>query len=324
MSDSTEILAYHRFLVYDTAGRLGAYRQAVEAAVGPDSVVLDLGAGSGILALLAARAGARRVFAVERTETACYAEEIIAANGLEQTVTVIHSDVRSARLPEPADVMVADIFGTFGLRPGGLAAVMDARDRLLRPGYRLIPERVALFMAAAEAQDTWRDCVDVWRTEVAGIRMDALYRRAANARHHVRLEEAHLLGPAVRVGELSLHTIRDSALRHEAVLPVARAGTLRGLCGWFAASLGNGRWLTNQPGANDVNYAQCLLPLAQPVPVAPGDRVLLTLDNHDNELLRWRGIIRRQENATPDVTFDQCTFLAAPLSRAMITGAPAD
>lgn len=324
MSDFTDVLAFHRFLLYDTGGRLNAFRQALEAALRPNSVVLDLGAGTGILSLIAARAGARRVFAVERNESASYAEEVIAANGLAQTITVIRGDVRSIVLPEPADVMVTDVFGSFGLRPGGLAAVMDARDRLLRPGSRLIPETVTLFVAPAEANDAWQQCVGAWETDVAGIRMSALRERAANGRYHVCLEKPHLLGPAVRLAELSLTNIRDSTLHHEAVLRVTRAGTLRGVCGWFAASLGSGLSLTNEPGANDVNYAQSLLPLARPMAVGPADSVSLSLDHRDNELLRWRGVVRREDGALSDATFDHCTFLGGPLSKASMSADPID
>lgn len=322
MSRFADILDYHRSLVYETAGRVDAYRRALEAAVRPGSVVVDLGAGIGILSVIAARSGARRVFALERDDAASYARDVIASNGLEQIIMVIHGDARSAMLPEPADVMVMDIFGSFGLRPGGLAAFMDARDRLLRAEGRLIPETIELFVAPAEARDLWRECVDAWKTEVAGVRMDALRDRAANNRHDARLQTTELLGPAFRLGELSLGAIRDCTLCHQAELPVARTGTLRGFCGWFAASLGNGVRLTNQPGANGVNYAQCFLPLAEPVPVAPDDTVLLTLDNRDNELLRWRGVVRRQDAA--HVAFDHCTFLGAPLSSASLSAASGD
>lgn len=324
MCDAADILGYHRFLLYETSGRLDAYKRALEAAVRPDTVVLDLGTGIGILSLLAAKAGARRVFALERDDAASYALEIIAANGLERSISVIHGDARSATLPEPADMMVTDTFGSFGLRPGGIAALIDARDRLLRPTGRVIPEAIELFVAPADAEAVWRKRVDVWGTDVAGIRVDALRQRAANTRYPVRLETEHLLGPAVRLGELRLDSVRDSALRHDAVLHVARPGILRGVCGWFAASLVDGVSISNDPGANGVNYAQSFLPLAQPVRVEPSDRVLLSLDNRDNELLRWRGTIRRQDPAAADVTFDHSTFLGSPLTNASIAGASAE
>jgi len=324
MSDSADILAYHRFLLYDTAERLDAYARALRAAVRPDSVVLDLGAGSAILSILAARAGARRVYAVERDDVASYAEELIAANGLERTITVIHGDAHSTTLPEPADVMVADIFGSFGLRPGGLAAVIDARDRLLRPRSRLIPDAIELFVAPAEAEDAFRECVDAWSADVEGVRFDALRHRAANTCHPVSLENAHLLGPAVRLDEVSLEKIRASGLCHSATLRIVRPGILRGFCGWFAASFGEGVRVSNQPGSNGLNYAQRFLPLPQPVTVAPDDTVLLRLDNRDNELLRWRGTIQRKTIAEPEIAFDQCTFLGSPLSKEIVSAAATD
>ena len=70
--------------------RTGAFRRAIDSVVRPGDVVLDVGAGSGILSVFAARAGAARVYAVERTSAAVLAQELAAANGVAEIVQVIH------------------------------------------------------------------------------------------------------------------------------------------------------------------------------------------------------------------------------------------
>src|SRR5688572_6412577 len=91
--------------------RTDAYARALEQVVRPDSVVLDVGAGSGMFALLAARSGARRVFAVESGDVIELGRELATANGLADRITFIQSLSTRIDLPEPADVIVSDLHG---------------------------------------------------------------------------------------------------------------------------------------------------------------------------------------------------------------------
>ena len=70
----------HRTMICDRV-RTDAFRRAIDAVVRPGDVVLDVGAGTGLLSLFAARAGASRVYAVEQTTVAVLAQELAAANG---------------------------------------------------------------------------------------------------------------------------------------------------------------------------------------------------------------------------------------------------
>ena len=97
--------------------------------VRPGDVVLDVGAGSGILSMFAARAGARRVYAVERTTVAVLAQELAAANGVAEIIDVIHGDVMDIELPEPVDVIVSEWLGGFGIDKG----MLKSGDRSPRP-----------------------------------------------------------------------------------------------------------------------------------------------------------------------------------------------
>src|SRR5688572_13080954 len=128
----------HRLMVRDSA-RTEAFRVALEAAVRPGDVVLDVGAGCGILSLFAARAGARRVYAVERTQVARLARDVARLNGFEHVVRVIEAPIEAVILPEPVDVVVSEWLGSIGVDENLLSAVLLARDRWLKPGHRLVP-----------------------------------------------------------------------------------------------------------------------------------------------------------------------------------------
>jgi protein arginine N-methyltransferase 1 len=79
--------------------RTEAFLRAIDSVVRPGDVVLDVGPGTGILSLFAARAGAERVYAVERTTVAVLAQELAAANGVAEVVQVIHGDLLDIELP---------------------------------------------------------------------------------------------------------------------------------------------------------------------------------------------------------------------------------
>ena len=124
--------------------RTGDYLAALAAAVRPGDVVLDIGTGSGVLAVAAARAGARRVYAVEATDIADVAERVFEVNGVQDRVTLVPGWSRQIELPEKADLLVAEVIGNEPFEEEILETTLDARRRLLKPGARLIPHALTL------------------------------------------------------------------------------------------------------------------------------------------------------------------------------------
>ena len=128
--------------------RTEAFRRAIDSVVRPGDIVLDVGAGSGILSVFAARAGAGSVYAVERTSIAVLAQELAAANGVAE---IVRRDPRrrqrTSSSPERVDVIVSEWLGGFGIDEGMLAPVIAARDRWLKPGGVMIPHSVSAWTA---------------------------------------------------------------------------------------------------------------------------------------------------------------------------------
>src|SRR5919197_1335248 len=89
-------------------GRMQAYSRALQHAISPASVVVDLGAGTGILSLLACRYGARKVYAVEPSSAIAIAEETAHANGFGDRIQCIQAHSTEIHLPEKADVILDD------------------------------------------------------------------------------------------------------------------------------------------------------------------------------------------------------------------------
>ena len=168
----------HRTMICDRV-RTGAFRRAIDSVVRPGDIVLDVGAGSGILSVFAARAGAARVYAVERTSAAVLAQELAAANGVAEIVRVIHGDVTDIELPERVDVIVSEWLGGFGIDEGMLVPVIVARDRWLKPGGVMIP-RLVMAWAALVHDRYLGEMVAFLRDNPYGLRFDDLVEKTVN------------------------------------------------------------------------------------------------------------------------------------------------
>jgi type II protein arginine methyltransferase len=144
---------WHATMLNDTV-RNDAYERAIRRTVTPETTVLDIGSGSGLLAMMAARAGARHVYTCElNPAVAETAREIVAANGFADRITVLagHSTGLDAErdLGGRVDVVVSEIFGNDLLCEGALASLDHAAEQLARPGATFIPFRASLRVALA-------------------------------------------------------------------------------------------------------------------------------------------------------------------------------
>jgi protein arginine N-methyltransferase 1 len=134
--------------------RTNDYIAGLRDAVRPGDIVLDIGTGSGVLAIAAARAGARHVYAVEASDIADVAERVFAANRMQGRVSLIRGWSREIELPEPADVLVAEVIGNEPFEEEILETTLDARRRLLKPHARLIPHTLELVARPLLLPDT--------------------------------------------------------------------------------------------------------------------------------------------------------------------------
>ena len=130
-----------------------------------DAIVLDVGCGTGILSLLAARAGAKRVIAVDASGIAKTAERIVKANGLEDVITVIKGKVEDVLLPDgidKVDIVISEWMGYALLYESMLDSVLVARDRFLRPGGVMAPTQCRLMFGLCDAGEVRKERIDFW------------------------------------------------------------------------------------------------------------------------------------------------------------------
>lgn len=137
--------------------RTQAFTQALRRVVRPGDVVVDVGTGTGVLAVAAAQAGARRVYAIEASDIADVAERLFADNGVADRVQLVRGWSTQVELPEKADVLVSEMIGDEPLGERLLEMTRDATRRLLAPNARFVPHAIELIAQAVRIPDALLD-----------------------------------------------------------------------------------------------------------------------------------------------------------------------
>jgi protein arginine N-methyltransferase 1 len=304
--DERNILSQHRSLLEDSV-RTDAFAAAIAAVVRPGDVVLDLGSGTAVLAILACRAGARKVYAVERGHIADVAAMLVDANGCADRVEVLHARSQDVELPERASVLITETLGNLGFDEQILPSVLDARQRLLTPDARVIPARLALLAAPVDAARVHEREVAFWSAPRYGVDFSLVRTFAANQVRIIQIDET--LAPAARLVEMDLATAQAPAVEGAARFIIGRDGVMHGFAGWFDATLADGIRVSNEPPLKTPNWRQALLTLDDAVAVARGDEVALRIESADGVNWRWRGSIAGK-------IFDQTTLFGFAPCRA--------
>ena len=302
------------------AGRMEAYTRALEAAVRPGAVVLDIGTGTGIFTLLACRLGARRVFAVEPSEAIQVAREIVAANGYAQTVEFFQALSTEVTLPERADVIVSDLRGILPLYGPHLVAIADARERHLAPGGAMIPRSDALWLSAVESAQLYARIDAPWSDNRYGFDMGAARGLLANSYFRATVEPQQIVADPQCVGTIDYRTVRDPDFAADARLTAAREATGHGLCVWFDSTLGDGIGFSNRPGAPGLIYGSAFFPWPSPVALVAGDEIAVSLRSDlvgDDYVWGWNTRIGGADGRAK-AEFTQSQFHGQPMSPAKL------
>ncbi len=278
----------HRQYLADDA-RISAYREAIREVVHPGDVVLDLGAGTGILGLLACQSGAKRVYSIDEGGMIELAREICRANGFADRVEFIRGLSTRVELPERVDVVVADQIGRFGFEAGLLDYFTDARKRFLKPGGVTIPSRVDLCVAPVECAEMW-DQVEFWNNSSVGFNLRPARSLAVNTGYPVKFLPEHLLGDPVSAASLDLAGEIAAPLSFATSIVAKRTGRLHGIGGWFSAQLSDKVMMSNSPLATDrINRMNVFFPINRPVELAKGDSVRIVMQIVPAELIvTWK------------------------------------
>lgn len=140
---------YHQKQMLMDHVRMKAYHGAIMSnqELFKGKVVLDVGAGSGVLSLWAAKAGAKKVFACEFTDMAKFAKEMVKSNGLSDIVEVLQCSAEELDLPCKVDIIISEWMGYLLLRESMLDSVIRARDKWMKEEGSMFPSQATMYFA---------------------------------------------------------------------------------------------------------------------------------------------------------------------------------
>lgn len=299
-------------------GRMAAYAQALQQTVKPGSIVVDIGTGTGIFALLACQLGAKQVYAIEPDRAIAVAKEIATANGYSDRVCFIQKNSTQVELPHRADVIVSDLRGVLPFFGEHLPSIIDARERLLAPNGVLIPLRDRVWATIVEAPQLYEQYTSPWDENPYDLQLQAAKPFVTNTWRKGKITpEQCLLAPQPRL-TLDYTCIEDANGTVEFAGTISRRGIAHGICLWFDATLTEKIGFSNAPGQPELIYGQAFFPWKTPVPVEPRDRVSVKLQAnwvHQDYIWRWHSQIFHQGQSTQlKANFEQSTFWSQPLS----------
>ncbi|MCB9763009.1 MAG: 50S ribosomal protein L11 methyltransferase [Alphaproteobacteria bacterium] len=253
----------HRRMLADE-GRIRAYREAIQAVVRPGDVVIDAGSGSGVLATLAALAGAGRVYAIERSDMADVIPQVAADSGVGDRVEVVRGDFSEVQLPEKARVLITETFGHLAIGEGMMHEVGACAQRNLIEGGVVIPQAVSLHVAPL--LNPPQDLLGPFRKREDGVDLSCL-RADASGRGHDRPIRPADIGPVIDVGRWAMPMPTELTARFTLDRPC------EGLAAWFTLHVAPGITLPTGPADPYTHWEQTLLPV--------------TLDAGEVELRTW-------------------------------------
>ena len=295
------------------SSRMDAYATALRHVIKPDSVVMDLGCGPGVFALLACKLGARRVYAVEPNNVVGLAREAAAANGFADRIEFFEKLSTEITLPEPADIIVSDLRGVLPFFQQHIPSIIDARQRLLAPRGVLIPRRDVLWAAVVEAPEQYAELVSPWQDQF-DLDLSAGTRFITNMWRKAQIRPEQFLAEPACWTTIDYDEVESPDARAEISWRAARNGTAHGFGVWFDSELAGDIRFSNHPAAPQIIYGQGFFPFSQPVEVSEGDRIALRLTAkfvQDDYVWRW-------DTSFLNTTFKQSTFYGVPLSTSQL------
>lgn len=294
-------------------GRIGPYVRALEAVVRPGSIVADVGTGTGILALVACRLGAKRVYAIDTNDAVEVGRELARENGFADRIVFFQKDAREVTLPERVDVIVSDLRGVSPLCGEHLAIIADVRSRFLKPGGVLVPGCDRLMAAVVDRSDLYEWAIGPSRGPM-GITLETTRMRLRNAacadRSTNPLLPADIVSSAAAWATIEYATMQPGPVNGRIQLRVERGATGHGLVLWFDALLANDHGFTTAPGC-ELSYGRLFLPWSRPVALRKGDDVAVEIwAQLSGEPWGWNTSVPTDSGGRE--SFKQSSFLAWP------------
>ena len=251
--------------------RINKFKETIFKNVKKGDIVIDLGTGTGILAIWAAQAGAKKVYAIEETDVAELAKSVVKANGYESTIEIIQANSSEITLPEKADVLISELIGHFIFEEGIVEYVVDARNNLLKPDSKLIPSKAIISLAPVSLGSAFTEVSywDTWKDPD----LSSIKKRASNSAYVENIYKENSLSRPGELFTIDFASIQKNVFQAECSFLIERNGYLDAFAGWFRLNLDSDIYIDTSPWAETTHWKQTIFPLENPLLVNVGDKI---------------------------------------------------
>ena len=217
--------------------RTGSYKKAIEnnKTIFKDKIVLDIGSGTGILSIFAAKAGAKHVYGIEYADIADYSKEIIKQNNLSDKITIIQSKVEEAILPvDKVDIIISEWMGYFLLYESMLDTLLFARDKWLKKDGYLLPDKAQIYLAGIQDTLYKYNKIDSW-DNVYGFNFSVLKNPALAEPIIDNFPNNNIISNSCKIFDIDLYTVKVEDLDFSAGYEIIfnKDDTFNGFVTWF-------------------------------------------------------------------------------------------
>lgn len=289
--------------------RLHRYAAALKCCLRPGAVVVDLGAGTGVFGFLACGFGATKVYAIEAGGSITLARALAEDNALAGRIEFIHDWSTRVSLPEHADLIIADLRGAMPMFAGGIAAMVDARRRLLKDGGTIIPARDDLWVTLVDLPDVFAKLTQPWRLEDMGLDLRRAERLCSCGPVKVRADRETCVADTRAWGSIDYSTVEQGSIDGAVSWRINADCSACGLLVWFSTVLCANVGFDAGPDGDANVYGQLFLPWPRRTHLAAGSQVevkLAAIDSGRDYVWSWATRVDTGE------CFDQCS-LPGPL-----------
>jgi protein arginine N-methyltransferase 3 len=265
------------------AVRTDSYRDAIylNKDLFKDKIVLDIGCGTGILSMFAARSGAKKVIGIDRSDIVHKAQKIVKKNQLDGIVTIIRGEVEKVTLPvDKVDIIVSEWMGYFLIYESMLDTVLFARDKWLQPNGVVQPSKVELLLEAASIEDYFNDNISWWHN-VYGFDMECMREGVLREAQVDIIHAEDIISSTANLRTFDILRTKkeDQEFYTPFALEIKRAGDVHAFVGyfdthfeWSSESKSTKVFFSTGSHATPTHWKQTVFLLEEPIPdLAVGD-----------------------------------------------------
>lgn len=283
----------HHLMLMDKI-RVNAFQKAIFSKVKKGDIVVDIGTGTGILAFFALKAGAKKVYAVENTNTISIAQRLAHENGFSDRIEFMKGISKDVQIPERADLVMSETIGHLGCDEDIVRYFADARNRFLKPNGRIIPCWIRAYLVPVECRQLWNAHVGCWGGRPYELGFDTVRDYICKNRIITSgWNNMQQLGKPSALLKADLNRDVSIPLEYTGQIAINKKGIFHGLVGFFVAGLTEKIAISTSLVLKSNSWQYNFFPHGQQIFVRPGDLIQYSLKMKPKPLgKQWQWIMK--------------------------------